>query len=307
MNRVIIICVFLVVASISFGQGQTQERSFIVSEELNSLNASNEITKENFYFPTDKLEYIRRCIYESSDDEISMKRYEDDLRKSIADGNVGPWQNLVPKLTREECIKMPTSELAQVCFSTSLFTRLLLLYDKPVHAFSVAKVRYPCYEELFNRDDLWQGILGAYSIYSSGLDPKGEPNNVMDAIIGLDNLPLVFQCNKMREQLKGRELLFIRAQVNALKKIRLYIKNDDDNSTVSATPFFSVTAPISMINHSLVFAQKVSEEKSKTLIDNISKLQLSTKPKMGDIKNYIDISIAEFQQLLNSYPEKKSD
>ena len=286
-----VLVLLAIVTGISFGQ--------------NNSGSSNSTAETIFYNPTDRLEYIIRSIYEDTMNEADISRLEEEQRKSLADGFAGPWQNLVPKLTREECAKMTTPELAKVCFETSIFSRLQLIYNRPITAFIVAKVRYPCYEELFNRDDLWKGVLEAYSLYSSGLDPKGEPNDVIDAVMGLINLPLFFQYPPMRQQLEGREILFVRAQLDALKNIRSFIKDDKDDSTVSAAPFFSVATPIELINYSLVFIQKLSPDKSKSVIDKISKIRLSKTPKMKEVKDYIDISIIEIEKYLKSYEINK--
>ena len=304
MRHNTILCVFLLLSfntGFSFRQERSEESSLAAQKDPNSSITSNGTVGDDFYYPSDRLEYIRRTIYEDTVNDAVIIRFEENVRKSIADGFAEPWQNLVPKLTREQCVKMPTPELAKVCFSTSLFTRLLLIYDRPVYAFSIAKIRYPCYEELFNRDNLWEGVLSAYSFYSSSLNPKGEPNDVIDAIMGLNNLPLFFQYPPMRRQLEGREVLFVRAHLEALKNIRSFIKDDKDNSTVSSTQFFSVTTPISLVNYSLVLLQKVSTDKSKSVIDNISKLRLSKTPEMKEVKKYIDICINEIEPFLDSY------
>ncbi|MBN1974385.1 MAG: hypothetical protein JW787_12150 [Sedimentisphaerales bacterium] len=307
MERHVILCSMVVTVSVVF---LLFFQSSITGKESNTAQTALtaiEPDENEFFYPSskDRLESLRKTIYENTDDKIDLTQFEVDLRKSLADGKISAWQNLVPKLTREECAQMPTSELAGVCFSTSLFTRLLLIYDRPVYAFSAAKIRCPCYEELFRRDDLWKGVLSAYSLYSSGLNPKGEPNDVIDAVMGLSNLPLFFQYPKMRQQLEGREILFIRAQLEALKKFRSFITDDEDESLVSSSPFFKLTTSISLVNYSLVLIQKISADKSKSVIDNISKLRLSRTPKMKEIKNYVDVSLAEIEKYVKSYKDDK--
>lgn len=271
---------------------------------LTALTA-NEPNENEFFYPSskDRVERLGKTIYENTDANIDLTNYEANLRKSLANGTIGrAWQNLDPNLTAEECRKLTTAKLAQVCFSTSLLTRhLLASSNRPVYVFAMLKIRYPCYGELFERDDLWKGVLDAYSLYAAALETKGDPNKVIDSIMGLNELPNVFQYNKMREQLNGKEIQFVRAQLEALKKIRSFIKDDKDDSTVSSTPFFSVTAPMSLVNHSLVFMEKVSKDKSKPAIDNICKLRLRKTPKMKEVKNYIDISIVEIERFLDSY------
>jgi hypothetical protein len=287
------------------------ENPIIRQDESVSLVISKSTTENEFFYPADEIENMMKSLYEEAgahinedvDAYIDLAVFEADLHASLANGWTPPWQNLAPKLTREECVKMPTLELSEACFSSSVFARELLLFDKPILSFSRLKILYPCYAELFERDDLWEGVLSAYSLYASHLGPESEPNETINSLMGLDNLPRIFQLPNMRKQLEGKELLFVHAQLESIKKIRSYIEGDTDDFLVSSTPFFSVTTPVSLVNLTLVFMQKVSVSQSASAIDTISELQLPKSPKMGQIKNYMDISITEIEQFLNSYQE----
>jgi hypothetical protein len=277
------------------------------SEPALAIKPENKEEKE-FFRPADELEKMMQSLYKEvgdhlnkeADDYINLALFEKDLRTSLANGWTPPWQNLAPTLTREECAKMPTLDLSKVCFSSSIFARESMLFDEPLFTFSRLKILYPCYAELFERDDLWEGVLSAYSLYASGLDPAGEPNKVIDAMMGLDNLPRIFQLPTLQAQLEGREILFVFAQLEAIKKVRSYIEGDADEALVSSTPFFSMTTPISLVNLTMVFMQKVSLSQSASAIGAISELQLPKKLQMGQIKNYMDISINEIENFINS-------
>jgi hypothetical protein len=292
------------------------------------LLSSKSTAEDTLFYPAKEVDKIVTSLFEEANAHIDMAEYEANTRRSLANGWTPPWQNITPNLTREECMKLPTSKLAEACFSSSLLTRYLLIHNEPIYAFSSLKVIYPCYGELFERDDLWTGVLSAYSIYASNLylvnepdkiidpliglqtipsiyssnpNPANKTNKIIDSLIGLQTLPCIFHLPKMREQLKGRELLFVRAQLEALKGIRFYINGDPNEATVSSTPFFSMTAPVSLINYSLAFMKKASASQSASAINTISKLGISKKPTMGELKNYMDVCIAEIEQFLNSY------
>lgn len=284
----------------------TPENNSAIPYNKPALSIKPKNGKENEFFrPADELENLMKSLYEEAGDHINkeanMALFEADLRTSLANGWTPPWQNLAPKLTREECAKMSTLELSKVCFSSSIFARELMLHDRPIFGFSRLKILYPCYAELFERDDLWEGVLSAYSLYASSLDPKGEPNKAINAVMGLDNLPRIFQLPKMQKQLEGREILFVCAQLEAIKKIRSYIEGDADEALVSSTPFFSITTPISLVNLTMVFMQKVSLSQSASVIGDISELRLPKKPQMGQIKNYMDTSINGIEHFITSY------
>ena len=297
----------IVINKDNYAAKSSPEKPIAHQDELATPVKSKSTTEADFVSSAAELETIMKLFYEDTDKEIDNRidfvEFETDLRASLANGWTPPWQNLAPKLTRKECVKMSTSELSEACFSSSIFARELLLFDEPKFSFSRLKILYPCYAELFKREDLWEGVRDAYVLYASRLDPKGEPNEVIDSLMGLENLPRIFLLPNMREQLKGRELVFVRAQLESIKKIRSYLAGDTDDSLTSSTPFFSATTPVTLVNYALVFMRKTSVGQSASAIDTISKLRLPVKPNMGEIKNYMDISIKEIEQFLNSYRE----
>ncbi len=297
----------IVVNKDNYATKSPPEKPIAHQNKLVSLVKSKSTTEGEPVYSTDELENIMEYFDEEAEKEINahldLLQFETDLRTSLANGWTPAWQNLAPKLTRKECVKMSTLELSEACFSSSIFARAHLIYDKPIYAFSRLKILYPCYAELFKRDDLLEGVLSAYSLYASGLDPEGEPNEIIDSLMGLDTLPLIFQLPNMLKQLKGKELQFVHAQLEAIKKIRSYIDGDADDSLTSSTPFFTAKTPVSLVQYTLAVMRKASISRSASAIDTITGLQLPIKPKMGQIKTYLDISIKEIEQFLNSYQE----
>jgi hypothetical protein len=257
---------------------------------------TNESQDECYFFPAESIEMQELMHAQSNAEEL--KEFELELRKNIADGWEPTWQSLAPDLTREDCMKMPTSDLAEVCFSSSVITRALLIYNYPAYAFVRLKVFYPCYEELFKREDLYDGIIEAYSMYSSALDRKAHANTNVDSMMGLENLPYMFQIPQVKEQMKGNELVFIGAQLEALKKIRLYIDEDTDDALESSTPYFSLRTPISLVNNALLTMREISPNDPAN--DAIKSLQLPVKPNCGQVKKYIDDSITQIERFFAS-------
>jgi hypothetical protein len=262
------------------------------------------------YFPIreDRLVNRERTMFEAIDPAV-LAKVEADARKTLENGGPPPaWQNLVPKLTREECAKMTTDKLAQACFSSGYLTRRLLASNSGKHVYTLisVKVWYPCYGELFEREDLWKVVLDAYSMYASRLDPKRDPNTVIDGSMGLDTLGDLFQLPKVQEQLRGKETQFVRAQLDALKKVRRFIGGDPNDAMRSSTPFFSLRVPVSLIEDSLVFMRRASPSQSAPVVAKICKISLSRRPTMGQVKAYIDAVTPEIEQFLKFVTPLKS-
>lgn len=279
------------------------QKQVTINQDASASFEVSKNTKEDLYYPAEDVDVIVANLSEKANEYIDLSIFESDLRTSIADGWTSPWQNLAPKLTREESITMSTKELAEICFSSSIFARTQLLYDEPIYAISRLKVLYPCYDELFKRDDLWVGVINAYSLYSSNLNQEEDPNLIIDNIMGLDNISRIFRLPILQEQIENKEHLIIKAHLEALKGLRLYIENDENEALKSSTPFFNITTPITLVNFALAFMKKASTSNSVPSIDNISKLQLPKEPNMGETKNYIDSAISEIEKYLKSYQE----
>lgn len=244
------------------------------------------IPQEELYSPVNKSFDI---VHTSSKDAIRLAKFKKSVEKSFNRGWRPAWYKVAPDLTAEECSKMATSELAKECFSSSVYCRELLI-SQPKHAFVKMEVFYPCYKELFNRDDLWKGVMEAYPFLSARLYSKSSDTRTsIDALITLQELKYIFRLPKISEQIKGKELLFIRSHLDALKGIRLYMDND-------SIPFFSLTAPVALLNQSVYFMRKLSPGAPE--IDAICNLKLRKKPRTGESKAFLDASISEIERFL---------
>jgi hypothetical protein len=261
------------------------------------------------YFPfrEDALANSERAMFEKIDPNV-LAQYEADARKGFERGGIPPaWQNMAPKLTPEQCAKMSTVDLAQVCFSSSYLTRRLLAENrKTAHTLITVTVWYPCYRELFKREDLWKGVLRAYSTYASRLDPRHDSNTVIDGWMGLGAVRDLFQLPKLQEQVQGRETLFVRAQLDSLKTIRSSLNGEPKAESSSSMPFV-LGAPISLLQDTMVFMRRADPDRAGPTISRICKIPLSGNPTVGQMKTYLDAVMPEIEQFLKTAPRSRAE
>lgn len=91
-------------------------------------------------------------------------------------------------------------------------------------------------------------------------------------------------------------MLFVEAQLNVLKAIRAYIAADKDSSTQSDTPFFGLSLPTSLVNSALALISLSPEAVARRAVEDVSRIRLPEKHTMGDVKNYMDVSIRSIEQ-----------
>jgi hypothetical protein len=252
-----------------------------------------------FPFREDALANSERAMFEKIDPNV-LAQYEADARKSLESGGIPPaWQNLAPKLTSEQCAKMSTVDLAQSCFSSSYLTRRLLAENrKAAHTLVAVTVWYPCYRELFKREDLWKGVLKAYSTYVSSLDPRRDSNGVIDGSMGMGTVRDLFQLPRLQDQVRGRELLFVRAQLDSLKTIHSYLEGDLKAGS------FALGAPISLLQHTLIFMRRGAPDRAGPAISRICRIPLSRTPTTGQMRTYLDAVMPEIEQFLKAVPSQ---
>ena len=250
------------------------------------------------FFPEQGLWDVEDFLGKKANETLELIEFENHMRKIVADGWRPPWHKMAPDFTAEECSKMTTSELSEAFFSTSIFARETLIVNNPEHSFIRMKILFPCFNELYHRDDLCDGVLDAYYLHSSILTPEADPNDIVSGFVGLKTLPKTFELPSMRQQMVGRELSFVRAQLDALKIIRSYIENDPDNDLISSTPYFDLSTPISLIDYSLYFMNRHSPSDSASAINEMSKLKIEKTPTMGEVKKFMDVSITEIEKYL---------
>lgn len=249
----------------------------------------------NVISPTAGLEGILAALRGQDDpNPDDLARYERMLRADMEiEGPPRVLADMLPKMEVENSADVSTEALAKACFKSSVLARRQLASSQsnPAYALTEVKVFYPVYEEYLGRIDAWKGWLAAYSSYASAMGSNSNANELIDALIGMQTLTSLFWEPGMRSQLKGKELLFIEAQLEALKSFRAYLFSDKDERATSSTTFFSLTVPASLVNSALALMIQSGGEDVRGEIVAVTSFTLPENYTMGDVENYLDLAI----------------
>ena len=121
---------------------------------------------------------------------------------------------------------LPTTELAIECFS-GVFAMEVHLFDNPRWAFQRLRIRHDGFAELLQREDMWKGVLAAYDHFSSTLTPESSLVEIMKAAMTLDALGTLYALEFFREQVRGREEVFLGACLLTLRRFRSYLESNE--------------------------------------------------------------------------------
>ncbi len=194
---------------------------------------------------------------------------------------------------------LSTVPLAKECFSQGIFWAEMMLFDNSEFAFQRLKIMHNGYSELFKRKDMWKGILAVYEMLYSKIDPKSELKEIVEASRGLDSFQKLYGFPQFKKQIKGREEVFLNANLNALKRFRWYIEEYDPEKIGTNMPFYC--APCSVADVALMLMKQVNYRKYAEIIPEIIDIRWSQEQKIGDVKSFFDQVITALEE---SLPDK---
>lgn len=221
------------------------------------------------------------------------------------------WAGQAPRLTEEQAREFKTEELARICFASSVFAREIGKsndIDPTKTAFPSLERYFPCFNELFHRQDLWKGVLGAYALYLDGLlskDAQTSPTVMQNNVVGLQTLHYMYSYPAMAEQMKDRERLFFQAHLRALKRVREYVAHYDPAPGGPTLPRFAPMAIYSLVQPALKFMDQASPEDGKKIRDEIDVEypQQSTREALLEYLDPVIKRLESFAILAPLYPD----
>jgi hypothetical protein len=185
------------------------------------------------------------------------------------------------------CSSLDTISLAEKCFSDAIFSIEMGLFATHEEiAFMRLRVSHKGFAELFERTDMWEGILAVYEMLYSKIDPKSELSDIVQASTGLDSLENLYFFPPFKTQLKGREQIFLDANLKALKQYRQFVNNFDQYKGEARIPFYR--SPTSVAKVALMLHERLNPQKYNEILPKLTALRFSRDQKIEDIERYLD-------------------
>ena len=186
--------------------------------------------------------------------------------------------------------KLDTPALALECYDEeSVFPFEVSIYNDPQFGFIHMKVMHDGFAELFQRPDMWKGLLAVYREKASKLNPDADLDTIVSASMTLDSLRVLYTMPEFKPQFKGREKEFLQAHVEVLKKYRDYIDKFDPEKVGSPTPFFGEAGSVGRV--ALLLLEQVDPSAYARVEPIVRRLKWPEKQDMKDIRNFLEIVI----------------
>jgi hypothetical protein len=225
--------------------------------------------------------------------DLAESRFVESLNNGVINIHREGWM-----MDTNYCSSLDTISLAEKCFSDAIFSIEMGLFATHEEiAFIRLKISHKKFAELFERTDMWEGILAVYAMLCSKIDPKSELSDIVQASTGLDSLENLYFFPPFKTQLKGREQIFLDANVKALKKYRQFANNFDQYKGGARIPFYR--SPTSIAKVALILHERLNPQKYREILPELTALRFSRDQKIEDIECYLDLVIPAIEMGLS--------
>ena len=292
MKAILVLCVnFLVMVSMLPG----------VSLADDSIKAGSAMAKRIS-------DYVAEFEKDDSKLAQSLEKFKKRLLKSKESGWKPPWQGYKDAKDRSYYEKLTTEDLAKECFSTSLWAREIIIYNRPAYGIARAGIFHDGFAVLYERPDFWEAIASVYIHLAQKLAEikvekkqsdlqtlSAEQRTQMDILFNLQNLEHVYTYPLFVQKLKGKEELLLRANLEALKSVLSY----PGESEHSDKPFWTTTVAYGLSRPMFALLKRMNPDSYSEIISRLENTELSFKsPDPTQTRSYIRLVVSTVEQAL---------
>jgi hypothetical protein len=190
---------------------------------------------------------------------------------------------------------LKTTELAEECFSRPIYSFEVTIFDKPRLGFERLKMFHNGFQVLFQRNDMWKGILHTYENLSSKLNLESNLSTIVRASGSLHALRALYGFQEFKEQVKGREEIFLSANIRVLKKFAWYLENYDPKKlgTDGSPGFFC--EPCSVAQVALMLTKQVDPQRYNSIESEIKSVRWPEEQNVQDLKEFIKLVLDDLE------------
>jgi hypothetical protein len=190
---------------------------------------------------------------------------------------------------------LKTRELSEECFSRSIYSFEVSIFDDPRIGLERLRIFHNGFQVLFQRDDMWEGILHTYEYLSSKLNLESDLRTIVRASGNLDDLRVLYSFPEFKEQVKGREEMFLSANLQVLKKFAWYLENYDPKKlgTGGSPGFFG--EPCSVAQVALMLTKQVDPQRYNSTESEIKSVRWPEEQNIQDLKEFIKLVLDKLE------------
>ncbi len=145
------------------------------------------------------------------------------------------------------------------------------LFEDPRLGIESLRVFHNGFAELFSRDDLWQGMLFLYADLTRRINLEAELEEIVTVSGHFDALEALYLHTQLRDQIRGRENLFLEVNLDALRRYAWYLdKYDPKRLGTNGSPGF-FGEPCSLVKVALLLTAEIDPAKYAVARDQLGK------------------------------------
>ncbi len=246
--------------------------------------------------PTNELEDIRRefqqDLIQQQKKDLEMSEFRLRLLDLKQSGKL-PWGAENWMLSRAEYDDMETNELAEAVFERRVVVNELMKQDN-AYAFLTLETLHNAFDVLRGRDDMWKGILHMYTVWGKAL--RSHETSDLDFIatsLTLDHMSKFYGYPDFKQQIKGRELAFLYANLDILRAYQDLLNRQKPDDPLR---FFGEACSVAQVALSL-FAQTHPDIYEVTTRP-IPSIRWPKEQRKSDLQNFLSTVIASLEKRL---------
>ena len=163
--------------------------------------------------------------------------------------------------------KLTTSDLLDECFSQPIFYLEMQIYDNPQLGIQRLNIMHNGFNEAFQRNDLWSGLLNYYQTFN--ISTSDSTQSIVSKTQTISQLSKLFvYLPILKKQIKGHENAIANAQFRSITPFVNYLDNTRRYDWNAVGLFYG--EPVLIIDSALLLAQFDSKQ---ALISKIAQLK----------------------------------
>lgn len=196
---------------------------------------------------------------------------------------------------------LDTATLAVECFAGSRFANGMGIYSsQPQYGLASLRIYHNGFAVLLERKDMWRGMLAAYDHLAVQIDPHTNLSEFIGAADTLAEMRRLYELPPLKEQVKGREKLFLAAQVRILKRFKHCLEAPDPKVGVM---FFG--EPIWIAESAMDLAKQIDPQRAAKIEAVINGLHFSEEQRKDELERNLELILKSFDGFPMDQEERK--
>ncbi|MHC4715034.1 MAG: hypothetical protein ACYTAN_17470, partial [Planctomycetota bacterium] len=170
------------------------------------------------------------------------------------------------------------------------FANEMAIHDDPVLGLESLRVFHDGFAELLQRDDMWKGMLVVYDRLSSQIDPQADLFQIVAASGQTDKMGRLYGLAPLKDQVKGREKIFLAANVRLLERYRDFLDTYDHKvlgTEEGSSGFFGEPCRVAQV--ALLLAKQIDAQHYARIEPAVTGVRWTREQKVEDLRRFIGL------------------